>query len=167
MKQAYISGALSGAEDLNAARNLYAQFAKACAQVGWNGYLPHQNTDPEHTSHLSASSVTSKDLIEIIRADAVIIYLGQPSLGVGAEVAIAMHLCKPILGLYEKSRQFSRFVKGMLDAYPSAQVFAYQTIDEASAWLTVNLQSLPPVANDKDNLQAVIDRITCLEALKV
>lgn len=166
MKQAYISGALSGADDLSAARHLYAKFAAACAQAGWKGYLPHQNTDPEHSAHLSSAAVTAKDLVEIVRADAVVIYLGQPSLGVGAEVAIAMHLSKPILGLHEKTNQFSRFVKGMLEAYPKAQVFAYETIEEASDWLSLNLHSLPMLANDNVNLQEVIDRIICLQTFE-
>lgn len=121
-----------GATDIGRVRHLYELFASACQQAGWEAYLPHRNTDPELTTELADTAVLEKDLEQIRRADVIIAYLGEPSLGVGAELAIAMQQEKMIVALYESSKTVSRFVLGLLRKYPNASVFAYASLEEAS-----------------------------------
>lgn len=119
-----------GAKDLNRARELYELFAAACEQVNWAPYLPHRNTDPNFASDISASAVALRDTQELKRCDAIIIYMGEPSLGVGAELVLAMQQGKPILAIYEKSKLVSRFAIGLLEHYPKAHIFQYVSVEE-------------------------------------
>ncbi|MBK8138008.1 MAG: nucleoside 2-deoxyribosyltransferase [Chloroflexi bacterium] len=150
-KVAYISGALSAAPNLAVVRDLYSQFAAACTHSGWEGYLPHQNTDPERSSELSATSVAMRDVAEIVRCDAMVIYVGIPSLGVGAEIMLGMHLGKPMLIMCEHTSEFSRFVRGIVDAYSKARIVPYSSLEDAqgqiSNWLvtTRNMSDNQPL----------------------
>jgi 2'-deoxynucleoside 5'-phosphate N-hydrolase len=138
----YISGALMGASDLNRVRNLYQRFAEACEAVQWEPYLPHTRTDPERDGGATPSEVIDADLRELNRSDVVIAYLGEPSLGVGAEVVLAMQSGKAILAVYESSRRVSRFVGGLLERYPQARVLSFESVDEAASWIGNQLGTL-------------------------
>lgn len=131
MKSIYISGALMGSTNPSAARDLYTRFAVACERAGWSAYLPHQNTDPVHAPEISSDDVMRRDLAELSSAEAVLAYLGEPSLGVGAEVAIAMQLNKPIIAVYSHDRPVSRFIRGLLNHYDKTTTCSYDTVDEA------------------------------------
>jgi nucleoside 2-deoxyribosyltransferase len=135
----YISGALMGASDLPRVRALYEQFADACASVGWSPYVPHRRTDPRENATIESGSVFEVDLVELRNADAIVAYLGEPSLGVGAELAIAMQSGKLILGLHEDAREISRFIGGMLNHYERAEVYRYRSTNEAVTWISDRL----------------------------
>lgn len=130
-----------GAGDLPRARQLYERFAAACESAGWKAYLPHRRTDPETARGIGAGSVYDVDVLELQDSDAIVAYLGEPSLGVGAELVIAMQRGKRILALYEESRDVSRFVSGMLAQYGRADVYQYATPEEAAAWIRTQLSS--------------------------
>lgn len=138
-KKVYISGALMGARDLGRARELYEIFASACRDAGWIPYLPHSNTDPDAAATLPASTVVSRDLEELESADVLLAYLGEPSLGVGAEIALAVCRDKPILATYESGRRISRFVLGLLECHRSAAVFEFRSEREACEWIKASL----------------------------
>jgi nucleoside 2-deoxyribosyltransferase len=141
--QAYISGALLNAVHLEAARALYERFAEACRAAGWDAYVPHQHADPVRDAGLSNLDVAERDVDHVSAADALVAYLGEPSLGVGAEVAIALRAGKPVLAVAEADRLVSRFLLGFLELHPSqGQVCRYRTVDEASAWITSRLGEL-------------------------
>jgi len=131
----YISGALMGASDLERVRDLYESFADTCRQGGHEPYLPHSKTDPALASHAEARVVYDTDLEMLNGSDLVVAYLGEPSLGVGAEIAIALHNQTPILALYEDERVVSRFLIGLLERYGRASICSYRTLDEAKIWL--------------------------------
>lgn len=76
-------------------------FAGACHDASWTPYLPHSSTDPELAGSLSPETVMSKDLRELDRADVAPAYGGETSLGVGAEIAIAISRGTQILAIYE------------------------------------------------------------------
>jgi hypothetical protein len=131
MESVYISGALMGARDLEAVRSLYESFATACESAGWIPYLPHQNTDPVVSANLTGEEVVSRDLLHLGSAGVVLAYLGEPSLGVGAELAIAMQMGKPIIALYESTRRVSRFALGLIDRYPLGMAYTFSSVDQA------------------------------------
>jgi hypothetical protein len=137
---AYISGALINAADLERARARYERFAAACRAAGWDAYVPHQHADPVRDPHLSSVDVAQRDLDRIADADALVVYLGEPSLGVGAEVAIALQAGKRILAVAEADRRVSRFLLGLIEMRqgPGA-VYRFGAEDEAVAWIEAEL----------------------------
>jgi len=137
---AYISGALINAAALNRSRALYERFGEACRAAGWDAYVPHQHADPERDGHLSNVEVAERDIDQVSAADAVVAYVGEPSLGVGAEVAIALRAGKRVLVLAESDARVSRFLLGLADLHPSqARICRYNSIDEAAKWITEQL----------------------------
>ena len=137
---AYISGALLNARDLTASRALYERFAAACEAAGVAAYVPHQHADPVRDAHLSNTDVAGRDLEQVKAADVLVAYVGEPSLGVGAEVAIALAAGKRVLLLAEHDRRVSRFLLGLAELYPAQASFCrYGSVDEAVAWLTASL----------------------------
>ena len=140
---AYISGALLNAAQLDKSRALYERFAQACRDAGWDAYVPHQHADPVRDAHLSNTEVAERDLENVTAADVLVAYVGEPSLGVGAEVAIALRAGKRILLVAESDRRVSRFLLGLAELHPSqTAVCRYQTADEAAAWITAELDRL-------------------------
>lgn len=141
--QAYISGALLNAEHLDRSRALYEQFASACIAAGWEAYVPHQHADPVRDAHLSNLEVAERDVDQVAAADALVAYVGEPSLGVGAEVAIALRAGKRVLVVAEANRRVSRFLLGLAELHPSqASVFRYESVDDATAWITKQLGAM-------------------------
>lgn len=137
---AYISGALLNASNLDESRRLYESFAAACGRAGCAAYVPHQHADPVRDAHLSNADVAARDLEAIAAADVLVAYIGEPSLGVGAEIAIALAAGTRVLALAPADRRVSRFVLGLLErAGDQAVVFRYGTEAEALAWLTRTL----------------------------
>jgi nucleoside 2-deoxyribosyltransferase len=142
--RAYISGALINAARLDDARRLYERLADACVSAGCAAYVPHQHADPVRDPHLPNTEVARRDLEEVRAADVLVAYVGEPSLGVGAEVAIALAEGKRVLLVAESDRKVSRFLLGLAELYPSqSEVFRYATVDEAAAWITAQLTSRP------------------------
>ena len=127
----YISGALQGSSNLGLARALYEMAGAAVQRAGASVYVPHLKTDPDANVTLDGKSVFKTDLAEIKDADGLIVFLNEPSLGVGAEIAIALSLGKTLLPVVGHSRGFSRFVEGLLEANGIA-ARNYATLDELS-----------------------------------
>ena len=128
---AYISGALHGAADLTASRALYEMLAGACGAAGWDAYVPHQFADPERDPHMPNREVAERDLRAIAASDALIAHVGEPSLGVGAEIAIALNAGKRVVAVAAESQRVSRFILGLIDMHPAqATFFRYQTVEE-------------------------------------
>ena len=112
----YVSGALKGSRDLRTARELYERAAATVAAAGHEPYLPHKNTDPEEAAQLPPERVFDTDLNAIRNSHAVLAFLSEPSLGVGAELAICRREAIPLLGLCEEGVEVSRFAIGCLVA---------------------------------------------------
>jgi 2'-deoxynucleoside 5'-phosphate N-hydrolase len=114
MNKAYISGALMGARDLERVKILYNFVADVCLRNGYIPYLPHLNTDPIHNREVSDIEVFSKDYTEMISSSVVLSYIGEPSLGVGAELSICVNHNIPVVSFSQRQSRVSRFLKGML-----------------------------------------------------
>jgi hypothetical protein len=118
---AYISGALTGVDDLASARRYYERLAAVCASCGLDPYLPHLRTDPERHPDLPPRSVFERDRSALWAARVVVAYIGTPSLGVGAELVLARSAEIPVLALHRPGERVSRFLLGYLDE-PGARV---------------------------------------------
>jgi nucleoside 2-deoxyribosyltransferase len=140
---AYISGALLNAADLVESRARYERFADACRSSGWQAYVPHQHADPERDAHLSNTDVARRDRDAVMGADVLIAYVGEPSLGVGAEVALALAAKKPVLLLAEEGRRVSRFLLGLVEIDAgTVRMCRYRTIDDACEWIASELRAI-------------------------
>lgn len=113
----YVSGALKAARDLPRARALYEQAAQVVVAAGHEAYLPHQSTDPQRNAEASAAEVFQRDRAALLAADGVVAFLGEPSLGVGAELAICAQAGTRVLGLHGAHDDVSRFAAGLLETY--------------------------------------------------
>jgi 2'-deoxynucleoside 5'-phosphate N-hydrolase len=151
LKNIYISGALMAASNLQRSRDLYESFALACRKANWEPYLPHQKTDPLLAADISDELVLDQDIKELTSSDAVLVYLGEPSLGVGAEIVIAIQHKIPIIGLYENNKKVSRFILGLLKRYELACISTYSTISEADVFIQDALRSAHYQVESKGN----------------
>lgn len=125
----YISGALQASRDLGAARARYELAAAAATRAGHIPYLPHLHTDPERAAGLSAEVVFARDRDELYRADTVIAFVDEPSLGVGAELVLAGESGTAILVLHHSGVTVSRFLLGYLESI-GASVRSYTTSED-------------------------------------
>lgn len=120
----YVSGALTSASNLAEARALYESLGAVCSKEGFEPYIPHLKTDPQNHPDVTAVDVYFHDAREIAAASLVVAYLGDPSLGVGAELALATGLGTPIVALYRPSQPVSRFILGLLRTHGAHEVVA-------------------------------------------
>jgi hypothetical protein len=65
---------------------------------------------------VSPAQVYRADLQQLLSSDLVVAYIGSPSLGVGAELALAVRSHIPVVALQRPGDLVSRFVVGMLDS---------------------------------------------------
>lgn len=152
MRTLYISGALRGARSLAAARRKYEDFAGLLACGGkYDTYLPHSQTDPESDSGLDPVAVFTKDVEALLACDAVIAFLDEPSLGVGAEISLAFQHKKVVVGIFKRGTQVSRFVEGLIQVskgsileYDDLQDGVELVIGELEGAAIVKSESIPP-----------------------
>jgi nucleoside 2-deoxyribosyltransferase len=136
----YISGALLAASDLGVAKSLYESFGTTCRQAGHRPYVPHTKNDPARLDEAKPKSVYESDAKMLLKSDLVVAYLGEPSLGVGAEIAMAIHNKISIIALYEDIRTVSRFLIGLLEGYDQAIIYRYKDAEDANLWLINELR---------------------------
>ena len=134
--RAYISGALMNVADLPAARALYERLGAACVAAGYEAYVPHQHADPGRDPDMPNLEVAQRDLAQIAGADLLVAEIGEPSLGVGAEIVLALEGRKRVLALAAEGRRVSRFILGLIELHPGqAEFVRYRTVDDACIWL--------------------------------
>ena len=109
----YISGALTGIENSAAIKAFYETLGSLCEEIGFEAYVPHINTDPINNPDISPREVFETDKNQVSASDLVIAYVGYSSLGVGMELAYAETNSIPIILLYEKGKEISRFPRGI------------------------------------------------------
>jgi len=113
MYKVYISGALTGVENLIEIKSFYESIALLCEETGFLAYVPHLITDPISHPDVTPRSVFETDKHQVSQANLVIAYIGFPSLGVGMELAYAETNAIPIILLYEQGKHISRFPRGI------------------------------------------------------
>jgi len=137
----YISGALMAAKNLDRVKQLYNEIASICSENGLQPYLPHNNTDPIKNSKVSNKEVFEKDFEELVKSSLVISYIGEPSLGVGAELSICVSNRIPVITITESKRKVSRFLKGMLQTNDNAQAIEFDNKNDLKVKLNDCLKS--------------------------
>ena len=115
MSRTYISGPLTSTarSQKTDLRHFYEQIAEACRHHGLDVYLPHLHTDPAKFPKLTPSEVYHKNSQEIKKAEMLIAYVGEPSLGVGSELELVNQNNIGIILLYEKGNRISRHARGI------------------------------------------------------
>jgi nucleoside 2-deoxyribosyltransferase len=140
MLRAYISGALTSVSDRDEVRALYERLADVCERAGVTAYVPHLENDPERHADVPPEVVYERDVAALTSADVVVAYVGAPSLGVGAELALAATSKTPIVAVSRPGQRVSRFIIGMLRQGSSYEIVAEDA--ELDAALTDALASL-------------------------
>ena len=138
-----ISGALKGSRDLVAARELYERAGLAVSRAGHEPYVPHTRTDPERAAELAPEAVYDSDVKAMHRSDDVLAFLNEPSLGVGAEIAVCTSEAIPVLGLCAVRTDGSRFALGCLLA-GNGRVVRYDAWAQAAQAIASFLAGLQP-----------------------
>lgn len=132
----YISGAFNNAKDWNQAAGLYEYVGERLKEDGFDVYLPHSKTAPTVTDGITSEQVFNRDFEEIKNSQIVVALLNEPSLGVGAEIALALNLGLTVLGVCEKNVKVSRFIIGLLQTHRNGFFDVYEIPDEISSILT-------------------------------
>lgn len=127
-KIVYISGPLTNTKKSGELRQFYEEISKLCLNLGLKPYTPHQVSDPEIHLDLSPREVFELDKKQILDSALIIAYVGEPSHGVGMEIAYSETLNIPLIILYEKGTKVSRIVKGTPNVVGEV---SYQTKQEA------------------------------------
>ncbi len=109
----YISGALTGIDNLDSVKDFYIAIGLLCEEIEFQSYVPHLKTDPINHPHISPRQVFENDKYQVSESDLVIAYVGYASLGVGMELAYAETNAIPIILLYERGKVISRFPRGI------------------------------------------------------
>jgi nucleoside 2-deoxyribosyltransferase len=126
----YLSGALMAAKSIEAARALYERTAELLSASGFRVYLPHRHTDPANDQDITYDGVFLRDREALVSSDLVVAFLDEPSLGVGAEVALALCNGRPVLGVHLADRRVSRFLLGLIESDPLGRRVVYSEISE-------------------------------------
>lgn len=117
-KMVYVSGALSdmSEEERRRLRAFYRDIGRVCKEFGYEVYLPHIYGDPKLVANKTPEEIDEIDRLAVTLSYIVIAYVGVASLGVGIEIEMANHACKPVVLLYEQerldARRISRLVRG-------------------------------------------------------
>ncbi len=141
--QVYLSGALAGAQDLTSRCRFYERFASMASEEGISVYLPHTKTHPQADSGLLPEQVFDLDLAMIRRSSLLVAFLDVPSLGVGAEVALACELGIPVMGTTAYERSTSRFIVGLLSNSRHGTFYQYERLEDLVAHTASILESSP------------------------
>lgn len=111
----YISGALTSGDEAALAqlKCFYSKIGELCRSLSMSAYVPHESgTDPVKDPDVPPVEVYTDDMARVSEARLVIAYVGQPSLGVGAEIERARQQGTDVILLWEKGRRVSRLIRG-------------------------------------------------------
>lgn len=125
-KHIYISGALTGIEKPAEIKAFYEAIGLLCQEIGFQAYVPHLTTDPTNNPDVSPRQVFETDKLQVSSSDLVIAYLGIPSFGVGMELAYAEINNIPLILLYERGKNISRFPRGTPTVISEIQFSSYE-----------------------------------------
>lgn len=133
----YISGALTGIANPVEIKAFYETIGSLCKEIGFEAYVPHLKTDPTNNPDVSPREVFETDKNQVSSSDLVVAYLGIPSFGVGMELAYAEINNIPLILLYERGKNISRFPRGIPTVISEIQFSSY---DDALARLRTILE---------------------------
>ena len=107
----YVSGGLTNLVD-GSIKGLYESIGTLAEKHGMAAHVPHLHTDPVKNASTTPEEVYTFDLGHFKEADVVIAYVGEPSLGTGMELEMALKNNALVVLLSEKGRKISRLALG-------------------------------------------------------
>lgn len=124
----YFSGAISAGRER---QPLYAEMVHFLETLGTEVLSAHVAKADVlvHEAKLTAEEIFNRDLQFIESCDGMIAEVSQPSLGVGYEIATALHLWRPTLCLCEQDIFLTRMLTG--NSHPRLQICFYR---DTAAW---------------------------------
>lgn len=140
--KAYISGALMGSKDLTISRKLYENLGSYCSKNDISPYIPHLNTDPKFYPNIADEEVFQRDFDNLVSSQIMVCYIGEASLGVGAEIVFAVKNKLRIITVIEQDKKASRFVLGLLKKYNNHTSINYSNLTELETKLTKTFKHL-------------------------
>lgn len=135
--KAYVSGVLTGGDEILELKKFYERIADACTVAGIEAYVPHRVSDPVDNPDMTPEAVYDLDRQQVLDSNLLIAYIGLPSLGVGMEIEIAREKNIPVVILMEKDRRISRIARG--NPAVIAEIH-FKDFEDAIAQLTVWLK---------------------------
>ncbi len=135
----YLSGAIRGGRELQANYEAIHDYLQS------NGHkvLTHHVASPnviEIENSMSDTEIYAQDIIWLQECDTVIAEVSLPSLGVGYEIAYALSLNKPVLGVYEENRVVSAMISG--NTSKNLALHSYKTIPKLLLQIKTFLETL-------------------------
>ena len=112
-KKVYISGPFTFAARPEEIMCFYEAIGDLCSNLGLVPYLPHRKTNPWNHPKVPPGEIFFTDKAEVQTSALVIAYVGEPSHGVGMELAYAEMANIPVILLYEKDAKISRILRGI------------------------------------------------------
>ncbi len=122
----YISGALTGIKNSIEIKAFYEAIGSLSQEMGFQAYVPHLKTDPTNNPDVSPRQVFEIDKHQVSTSDLVVAYLGIPSFGVGMELAYTEMNDIPLILLYERGKNISRFPRGIPTVISEIQFSSYE-----------------------------------------
>lgn len=112
---------------------LYEQLAKTLAEYGhvFSDYTMGKENVNDLESILTDEFIFHRDMGWLDESDVVVAEVTVPSLGVGYEIATAVHLDRDILCLYRPSEMNGKRVSAIIAGHPEVTLRAYHTFVEA------------------------------------
>lgn len=107
----YVSGSLTNLTDASV-KTLYEQIGQLAQTHGFEAHVPHLHTDPLKNAAATPEEVYAFDQNHLKESDVVIAYIGQPSLGTGMELEMALKHSALVVLLSEKGANLSRLALG-------------------------------------------------------
>ena len=142
----YVSGALTKLANQNI-KQLYEEIGRLGKEIGFSSYVPHLKTDPIKMADISAEEVYDTDSTQVKAADLMICYVGELSLGVGMEIALAREHKSLVILLSERGTKISRMVLGSPAVIDHIE---FDNFDNALAQLKTAMLKFKQVAEQKN-----------------
>ncbi|TSC56457.1 MAG: XRE family transcriptional regulator [Parcubacteria group bacterium Gr01-1014_18] len=133
--QVYVSGALTNIQEET--KLFYEKIGALFTKNGRFAYIPHKKSDPIEFASLDPGAVYQMDSMAILNSKLIVVYLGQPSTGVGIEMEIAKSRDIPMVLLYEQTKTVSRMALGMPNI---KKIIKFTNFDDALEQLEQGLQ---------------------------
>ena len=131
-KKAFFACSMRGGHDV-VSQEVLKQIPDALKEIGLELMSRHQTQDGiiQEEDQKTTVAIHDRDYAWLKRCNIVVAEISNPSLGVGAEISDAIHLEKPVLGLYQMPEdKISAYIRGKLEGYPMGSHAQYKDLDD-------------------------------------
>ena len=135
----YVAGALNGSRNAPQAMAKYEAVAEMLREIGVEPYVPHCHSAPQLRLDHSPERIYEVDSKALAAADLLLAFLDEPSLGVGAEIALAMSLDVPVLAVWPQGSHVSPFVRGLIGSSTACLGRPYRELRDVARFVEVKL----------------------------